>query len=140
MCRPRRSRASRTFACRGRPVPCPRGRTRVRAATAAGGRPPPAQALIYPALDFVLDTPSHHDLEDAHIIPRDRILWYADQYLPAGIDRLDPRASPLRARNLGGQPPTLLITAGFDPLPAQGLAYAATLRAANVAVAYHEYS
>ena len=42
---------------------------------AATGEPPPtAQALIYPALDFVLDTPSHRDLEDAHIIPRDRIL------------------------------------------------------------------
>ncbi len=109
-------------------------------AVAAGEPPPTAQALIYPALDFVLDTPSHHDLEDAHIIPRDRILWYADQYLPPGVDRLDPRASPLRARDLRGQPPTLLITAGFDPLRDEGHAYADALRTAKVDVACHEYS
>jgi acetyl esterase len=107
---------------------------------AAAGEPPPAaHALIYPALDFVLDTPSHRDLEDAHIIPRDRILWYADQYLPAGIDRLDPRASPLRARDFSGQPPTLVITAGFDPLRDEGHAYAEALQAAKVDVVYHEY-
>jgi acetyl esterase/lipase len=106
---------------------------------AAGEAPPTAQALIYPAVDFVLDTPSHHDLEDAHIIPRDRILWYADQYLPPGIDRLDPRASPLRARDLAGQPPTLVITAGFDPLRDEGHAYAEALRAAKVDVVDHEY-
>jgi len=106
---------------------------------AAGEPPPAAQALIYPALDFVFDTPSHRDLEDAHIIPRDRVLWYANQYLPAGIDRLDPRASPLRAWDLGGQPPTLLITAGFDPLRDEGHAYAEALRAAKVDVTYHEY-
>jgi acetyl esterase len=108
---------------------------------AAAGEPPPtAQALIYPAVDFVLDTPSHRDLEDGHIIPRDRILWYADQYLPAGVDRLDPRASPLRARDLAGQPPTLVVTAGFDPLRDEGRAYAKALRAAKVDVLHHEYS
>ena len=108
-------------------------------AATAGAPTPTAQILIYPAVDFALDTPSHRDLEDAHVIPRDRIVWYADQYLPAGVDRLDPRASPLRARDLAGQPPTLLITAGFDPLRDEGHAYAEALRAAGVDVVDHEY-
>ncbi len=103
------------------------------------GRPvPTCQVLIYPALDFALDTPSHRELEDAHIIPRDRIVWYMEQYLTEA-DRADLRASPLRARDLAGQPPSLVITAGFDPLRDEGRAYADRLRAAGVDVAYREY-
>lgn len=108
-------------------------------AGAAGEPIPTCQVLIYPALDFALDTPSHHELEDAHIIPRDRIAWYAEQYLPADVDRRDPRASPLRAGDLAGQPPALVITAGFDPLRDEACAYADGLRAAQVDVVYHEY-
>ena len=95
--------------------------------------------LIYPALDFALDKPSHRELADGHIIPRDRIEWYGAQYLPAGADRLDPRASPLRAADLSGQPSTLVITGGFDPLRDEGHAYAERLRAAKVDVVDHEY-
>src|SRR6266481_1030227 len=42
----------------------------------AGDVVPACQVLIYPALDCRLDTSSHRELEDAHVIPRDRILWY----------------------------------------------------------------
>jgi acetyl esterase len=106
--------------------------------TRAGGVPT-CQVLIYPAVDYALDTPSHRELEDAHVIPRDRILWYMEQYLRGEADRMDPRAAPLRASDLAGQPPTLVITAGFDPLRDEGLAYADRLRAAGVDVVYHEY-
>jgi acetyl esterase/lipase len=107
---------------------------------ALAGEPVPAcQALIYPAVDFALDTPSHQELADAHVIPRDRIEWYANQYIPAAADRLDPRAAPLRAADLSGQPSTLVITAGFDPLRDEGHAYAERLRAAKVDVVDHEY-
>jgi len=108
--------------------------------TASAGEPvPTCQVLVYPAVDFVLETPSHRELEDAHVIPRDRILWYAEQYLPAAIDRRDPRVSPLRARDVAGQPAALVVTAGFDPLRDEGRAYADRLRAANVDVVYREY-
>jgi acetyl esterase len=101
---------------------------------------PVCQVLIYPAVDFALDTASHRELADGHIIPRDRIEWYARQYLPAGTDRLDPRASPLHARDLAGQPPALIVTAGFDPLRDEGRAYAERLRAAGVDVVHREYT
>jgi acetyl esterase len=108
-------------------------------AAGAGDLMPACQVLIYPALDFELSTASHRELEDAHVIPRDRILWYADRYLPPGTDRRDPRVSPLRARSLAGQPPALVITAGFDPLRDEGQAYAERLRAAGVDVVHREY-
>ena len=107
---------------------------------AAGGTPlPRCQVLIYPAVDFSFDTDSHRDLADGHVIPRDRILWYAEQYLRDEADKADLRASPLRAPRLAGQPPTLIVTAGFDPLRDEGRAYGDRLREAGVAVVYREY-
>jgi acetyl esterase len=100
---------------------------------------PACQVLIYPAVDFFFDTASHRDLADAHVIPRDRIVWYAQQYLRGDEDRTDPRAAPVRTADLAGQPPALVITAGFDPLRDEGRAYADRLREAGVDVTYHEY-
>ncbi|MCB1739692.1 MAG: alpha/beta hydrolase [Gammaproteobacteria bacterium] len=107
--------------------------------TAAGRRPPEFQVLIYPATDMMLSGRSHELLIDAAIIPRDRIEWYLQQYLTSEADRLDPRASPLRADDLRGQPPTLVISAGFDPLREDASRYAQLLSDAGVDVCYHEY-
>jgi len=101
---------------------------------------PTCQALIYPAVDFSFETESHRDMENGHIIPRDRVLWYMEQYLRDDKDKADLRASPLRAPSLAGQPPTFIVTAGFDPLRDEGKAYADRLRAAGVDVVYREYT
>ena len=100
---------------------------------------PTCQVLIYPAVDFSLETESHRELADGHIIPRDRIVWYSAQYLRSEADKSDLRASPLRAPSLAGQPPTMIVTAGFDPLLDEGHAYAEALRRAGVDVVYREY-
>jgi acetyl esterase len=107
---------------------------------AAGGTPvPTCQVLVYPAVDFSLDTESHRELADGHVIPRDRIVFYTNHYLRGEADKADLRAAPLRAPSLAGQPPALIVTAGFDPLRDEGRAYADRLRAAGVDVVYHEY-
>jgi acetyl esterase len=108
-------------------------------ASAAGTPAPACQALIYPALDFSFETGSHRAFADGYVIPRDRIVWYAEQYLRDEADKSDLRASPLRAPKLGGQPPTMIVTAGFDPLRDEGQAYAEKLRQAGVDVVYREY-
>ena len=108
-------------------------------AASGAGPVPTCQVLIYPAVDFALDTDSHRDLADGHVIPRDRIAWYTEQYLRSPADQADLRASPLRAPSLAGQPPSLIVTAGFDPLRDEGRAYADRLREAGVDVVYREY-
>ncbi len=60
--------------------------------------------------------------------------WFARQYVAPGQDSADPRLSPLRAGDLAGLCPTLLVTAGFDPLRDQGIAYAQALRSAGTRV------
>jgi acetyl esterase len=108
-------------------------------AASAGVPVPTCQVLIYPAVDFSLETESHRELADGHVIPRDRIAWYSEQYLSGEADKADLRASPLRAPKVAGQPPTLIVTAGFDPLCDEGRAYAEKLRDAGVDVVYREY-
>jgi acetyl esterase len=108
-------------------------------AAGAGLPAPTCQVLIYPALDFALDTDSHRELADGHVIPRDRVVWYGEQYLRSDADKADVRAAPLRAPSLAGQPPALVVTAGFDPLRDEGGAYADRLRAAGVDVVHREY-
>jgi acetyl esterase len=106
----------------------------------AGGVPvPTCQVLIYPAVDFSLERDSHRELADGHVIPRDRIVWYSEQYLRGEADKADLRASPLRAPKVAGQPPAFIVTAGFDPLLDEGRAYAEKLREAGVDVVYREY-
>jgi acetyl esterase len=107
---------------------------------AGGGTPvPTCQVLIYPAVDFSTETDSHREMVDGHVIPRDRIMWYGEQYLRSEADKADLRASPLRAPSLAGQPPALIVTAGFDPLRDEGRAYGDRLREAGVDVVYREY-
>ncbi len=100
---------------------------------ASSGTPvPTCQVLIYPAVDASLETESHRELVDGHVIPRERIVWYMQQYLRNDADRTDLRVSPLRAASLKGQPPAMIVTAGFDPLRDEGRAYGDRLRQAGV--------
>jgi acetyl esterase len=108
-------------------------------AASVGSPVPTCQVLIYPAVDFSLDTESHREMVEGHVIPRERVLWYMQQYLRNDADKTDRRASPLRASSLTGQPPALIVTAGFDPLRDEGRAYGDRLREAGVDVVYREY-
>lgn len=61
--------------------------------------------------------------------------YYEGAYAP---DHSHWRGSPLKG-DLAGLPPTLLVTAGFDPLRDEGRAFAAKAIGAGVQVTYREY-
>jgi acetyl esterase len=103
----------------------------------AGQCPLPAyQLLIYPVTDLACDTTSYENFAVGYFLTRSLMLWYRDHYLPEAGAYVEPQASPLRAELRRPLPPALVITAGFDPLLDEGLAYAHKMRAAGTEVTY----
>ncbi|MGY8705262.1 alpha/beta hydrolase [Bradyrhizobium sp. 18BD] len=92
------------------------------------------QVLIYPATDFAMTHGSHREPETSVLLTHSVIRWFRDHYLNGAADIHDWRASPARAQNLAGLPPTYVLTAGADPLRDEGAGYAARLKQAGVPV------
>jgi acetyl esterase len=93
---------------------------------------PCAQLLIYPAADPASEHPSVELFAEGFFLTRADRDWYHGHYIgPEPSD--DPLANPL-AGAVAGLPPTLVVTAAFDPLRDEGEAYVSALRAAGVPV------
>lgn len=97
------------------------------------------QVLIYPMLDALATSRSHQELGIGYGFTREKALWYFDQYLPHGVDRRDPRVSPLYGTVVPGLPRTLVITAACDPLRDEAVTYAQRLHEAGVHVEHWSY-
>jgi acetyl esterase len=92
------------------------------------------QLLVYPLLDHRAETASMREpIDPAFLGPRD-VAWCWSHYLAEPGDGASPFASPLRACDLRGLPPALVLTAEHDPLRDEGTLYAARLRDAGVPV------
>ena len=92
------------------------------------------QALIYPATDTNLDTPSSLSDENQLILTRQDMVWFWDHYVGTSSDRTDANMAPALSNNLSKLPPSLIITAEHDVLHDDGQAYAEKLAAAGVDV------
>lgn len=92
------------------------------------------QCLICPVLDFGAAWPSRREFARGYLIDEATLAADLADYLPEGINRADPRVSPLRAANLAGVAPAIIHTAEFDPLRDEGDAYAVELVSAGVRV------
>jgi acetyl esterase len=92
------------------------------------------QLLIYPALDLTASGPGVVGYRGPGITPAE-MLTCKDVYL-GDADPKDPLASPLHAPDLTGLPPALVVTVEYDPLRDEGIAYAARLQEAGVAVTH----
>lgn len=120
-----------------------RDRARAHATAGAPGPPPPQahrQLLVYPAVDLTDESPSHGLMPFAPVLPKTSRDAFLRAYL-AGVpaDRDDPYQSPLRAADHRDLPPALIVCAEHDPLTAEGRAYAAALRDADVPVRFVEH-
>jgi acetyl esterase len=94
------------------------------------------QLLIYPATDIRRQAESHSRNGKGYMLTTETMDYFMDHYIPDRAQYLDWRASPLLAASHTQLPPALVLTAGFDPLRDEGIAYAQKLSEAGNAAAH----
>ena len=105
-----------------------------------GDSPTPAgQFLLYPIAGHDFETDSYRENADGPLLTREDMKWFYDQYLRSPVDAANPYAVPLRADHLGDLPPATVVTAGFDPLRADGVALAERFEREGTAVEHRHY-
>jgi acetyl esterase len=99
------------------------------------------QVLIYGETDYYdPGTTSYVTYSEGYGLTRESMIWFWDQYLARPEDRVHPYAAPLRATDLSGLPPALIITAEYDPVRDEAEHYALRLQQAGVPVQLSRYA
>jgi acetyl esterase len=98
------------------------------------------QILVEPVTDSDTETASYRDPDNQLIVTRDSMLWFFERSAPDPATRRDPRLAPLRAADLSGAPPAVVLTAEHDVLRDEGEAYAERLRAAGADVSHRRFA
>jgi acetyl esterase len=96
------------------------------------------QVLIYPAVDARQDRPSWEQNSEGYFLVEEDMLWFFDCYFGSDLHQKNPYAFPLEG-DLNDLPPATVVTAGFDPLRDEGVAYAEALGDAGVEVEHRNY-
>ena len=104
-----------------------------------GIQAPVHQVLIYPVAGTDMTTPSYQENADAIPLNKPAMEWFFDKYLRGPADVQEPLLDLVDAPNLGGMPPTTVITAEIDPLRSEGQMLADRLRQAGVPVEAMNY-
>ncbi len=97
---------------------------------------PSFQLLLYPATDMAGNAPSYQRFTEGYPLTTATMRWFIDHYIPDHAQRIDWRASPLRAASLAGTAPAFVMTCGHDPLVDEGIAYARRLDEEGVSVTH----
>lgn len=99
-----------------------------------GAAMPVYQILAYPVMGMFDAWPSYRERGSGYTLDLEFARWALQNYLPAGHDLKDPYLFPLAAEDLAGLEPTLMVTAEFDPLRDEGIAFAQRLAGAGVEI------
>jgi acetyl esterase len=93
------------------------------------------QILLYPVTaHYDPPTASYLEMAEGYGLTRKGMMWFWDHYLKEKSEGTDFRAAPLLAASLRGLPRAFVVTAEYDVLRDEGLAYAKRLEAAGVEV------
>ncbi|MED5800630.1 alpha/beta hydrolase [Gordonia sp. Z-3] len=103
-----------------------------------GGPGVRAQVLLYPVISADFTTESYVRFGEGHYNTASAMKWYWDQYVPVRDHRTHPHVSPAHA-DLLGLPPTIVVTAGYDPLWSEGSGFVNALEAAGVSTTHRDH-
>ena len=102
--------------------------------------PKPAHLLIvYPMAGADLETESYKENTGSKPLNKPMMEWFYSNLTNSPADMQDPRIDIVGKANLGGLPPSTVITAQIDPLRSEGQALAAKLKGAGVNVDVQHY-
>jgi dienelactone hydrolase len=96
------------------------------------------QLLVYPALSSDHEPARARNAEGA-TLDLAAMRWF-ETHVAASIDPTSVRYSPLATSDLSGLPPTIIVTAGYDPLRDEGIVYLDRLRQAGVRSEHLHYA
>ncbi|WP_201714124.1 alpha/beta hydrolase [Rossellomorea arthrocnemi] len=96
------------------------------------------QFLITPVLDYNFDTLSYRE-NHQYNLTNEKMRWFWGHYLNDPYEGSEVYVSPLRLSTCEKLPDTFLITAEFDPLREEGIAYVARLKKAGITVEHLHY-
>ncbi len=100
---------------------------------------PRLQLLVYPAVDLTAAGGSMVSCAPCYPLTADLMKWFRGHWLNRPDEADMVMASPALAEDLAGLAPAIVITAGFDVLRDQGIAYGRRLEAAGVDVVARTY-
>jgi acetyl esterase len=97
--------------------------------------------VLYPVVDhYAAGFPSYVERARGQTLTSDFMHFFLDTYLAGtSADRAGEKAFPLHSTALDTLPPTLLITAEFDPLRDEGRAMADKLQEAGVPLHFRHF-
>eukprot|EP00041_Stephanoeca_diplocostata_P008359 m.124415 g.124415 ORF g.124415 m.124415 type:complete len:339 (+) comp17281_c0_seq3:101-1117(+) len=101
---------------------------------------PAFQFLLYPLLDFRCTSESYRSYGKGYLLSRNMMDVFLDAYLNSREERESiVDISPLRGTDHRHVPDTLIVTAEFDVLKDEGIAYVQLLQQANVRVIHRHF-
>lgn len=100
---------------------------------------PTLELLIYPPVNMTEQRSSHQTYKNTFMLSMEMVHWFLSHYLEPDTDRSDPRLSPELTPSLADIAPSLVFTAGHDPLVDEGDAYAKKLADAGVPVFHQRF-
>lgn len=103
-----------------------------------GGPVLAAMVLVYPVCEARFDTPSYEVYARGYGLTRDDMVWFWKQYAPS-VATAHPYAAPLRASDLSGLPPAVLVAAEYDVLRSEGQELERRLAEAGVPIVSREF-
>ncbi|PCH63951.1 MAG: hypothetical protein COC19_00380 [SAR86 cluster bacterium] len=100
---------------------------------------PAFQQLIYPVTDWSMSAQSIEDFAEGYFLTKGAMGWFREHFLEPDTALDNSLVSPLHA-SLESMPPSMVLTAGFDPLRDEGKAFAEKLSSAGVVVQHLCYT